>query len=87
MGFTGDASGKHLPANAYEMLVISLDQKDPLEKGMATHSNILPWRIPLRTLVGYSPQGRKELNMIEAIKHTCTHSAYKLNKQGDNIQP
>ena len=25
--------------------VQSLDQKDPLEKGMATHSDILAWRI------------------------------------------
>ena len=24
----------------------SLGQKDPLEKGMATHSSILAWRIP-----------------------------------------
>ena len=23
-----------------------LDQEDPLEKGMATHSSILAWRIP-----------------------------------------
>ena len=28
------------------MLVQSLGQKDPLEKGMATHSIILAWRIP-----------------------------------------
>ena len=26
--------------------VRSLDQEDPLEEGMATHSNILAWRIP-----------------------------------------
>ena len=26
--------------------VLSLGQEDPLEKGMATHSNILAWRIP-----------------------------------------
>ena len=26
--------------------VCSLSQKDPLDKGMATHSNILAWRIP-----------------------------------------
>ena len=26
------------------MRVQSLDQKDPLEKGMATHSSILAWR-------------------------------------------
>jgi len=26
--------------------VQSLDQEDPLEKGMVTHSSILAWRIP-----------------------------------------
>ena len=29
-----------------EMWVWSLDQEDPLEEDMITHSNILPWRIP-----------------------------------------
>ena len=24
----------------------SLDQEDPLEEGMATHSSVLAWRIP-----------------------------------------
>jgi hypothetical protein len=28
------------------MEVQSLSQEDPLEEGMATHSNILAWRIP-----------------------------------------
>ena len=28
------------------MWVQSLGQEDPLEKGMATHSSILAWRIP-----------------------------------------
>ena len=28
------------------MWVPSLDQEDPLEKGMATHSSILAWEIP-----------------------------------------
>ena len=28
------------------MQVLSLGQKDPLEKGMATQSTILAWRIP-----------------------------------------
>ena len=27
--------------------VQSLGQEDPLEKGMATHANILAWRIPM----------------------------------------
>ena len=29
-----------------EIRVLSLHQEDPLEEGMANHSNILPWRIP-----------------------------------------
>ena len=36
---------KKLPA-MQEIQVQSLDQEDPLEKGMATHSSILVWRIP-----------------------------------------
>ena len=36
---------KNLPA-VQETQVQSLGQKDPLEKGMATHSSILAWRIP-----------------------------------------
>jgi len=43
----------------------SLDQEDPLEKGMATHSSILAWEIPWTEEPGglYSPWGRKESNM------------------------
>jgi len=36
---------KNLPAKQ-EKWVHSLGQEDPLEKGMATSSNILAWRIP-----------------------------------------
>ena len=36
---------KNLPA-MHETQVLSPSQKDPLEEGMATHSSILPWRIP-----------------------------------------
>ena len=31
-----------------EMQIQSLGSEDPLEKGMATHSSILTWEIPLR---------------------------------------
>ena len=34
------------PAVMQETGVPSLSQEDPLEKGMATHSSILAWRIP-----------------------------------------
>ena len=36
---------KNLPA-MQETQVLSLSREDPLEKGMATHSSILAWRIP-----------------------------------------
>ena len=34
------------PLAMQETRVQSLGQEDPLEEGMATHSNILAWRIP-----------------------------------------
>ena len=37
-----------------ETWVLSLGLEDPLEKAMATHSCILAWRIPQRSLVGCS---------------------------------
>ena len=36
---------KNLPT-MQETQVRSLGQEDPLEKGMATHSSVLAWRIP-----------------------------------------
>ena len=40
-----DQMVKNLPA-IQETQVGSVGQEDPLEKGIATHSNILSWRIP-----------------------------------------
>ena len=36
---------KHLPT-MQETQVLSLDQEDPLEKEIATHSSTLAWKIP-----------------------------------------
>ena len=54
---------KNLPA-IQETWVWSLGQEDPLEKGMATHSSILAWRISwteepgeLHTVHGVSKSG------------------------------
>ena len=51
----------NLPAKQ-ETWVQSLGQKDPLKMEMATHSNILAWRIPW---------GRRESNKTEqlTLKH------------------
>ena len=37
-----------IPPAVQETQVQSLGQEDPLEKGMATHSSILAWKIPWR---------------------------------------
>ena len=45
---------KILPA-MWETQVQSLGREDPLEKGMATHSSILAWRIPWTEGPGKAP--------------------------------
>ena len=35
------------PPAMWETWVLSLGWEDPLEEGMATHSSILAWRIPM----------------------------------------
>ena len=70
---------KNLPAMR-ETWVWSLGWEDPLEKGKATHSNILAWRIPCL----YSPWGCKDygrdwttfthsLTTISPGFHSCIH--------------
>ena len=47
-----------------EMQVQSLGWEDPLEKGMATHSSILPWRIP-----GTEEPGGLQCMGSERVRH------------------
>ena len=44
-GFHGGSDGKESTCNVGDPSS-NLGREDPLEKGMATHSNILAWRIP-----------------------------------------
>ena len=44
MGFPSGSDGKESTCNAGDQFR-SLGQEDPLEKGIATHSSILAWRI------------------------------------------
>ena len=56
---------KNLPA-MQGTCVRSLGQEDPLEKGMATDSSILAWRIPgAGSLVGCCLWGRTESDTTE----------------------
>ena len=45
-GFPGGSDGKESACNAEDLGLIP-GLEDPLEEGMATHSSILAWRIPM----------------------------------------
>ena len=54
-GFSGGSYGKESTCNSGDQC-FAMGQEDPLEKGRATHSNILAWKILwTEDLVGYSP--------------------------------
>ena len=61
---------KRLPA-MWQTWVQSLGWEDPLEKGKATHSSVLAWRIHGL----YSPRGRKEWDTTERL-HFHFHYIY-----------
>ena len=56
---------KNLPAK-WETWVRFLGREDPLERGMATHSSILAWRIPWTEEPG-GPWGHKESDTTEQL--------------------
>ena len=59
LGFPGGSAGKESACNAGDLGSIP-GLGRPLEKGTATHSSILAWRIPWT-----SPWGRKESDKTE----------------------
>ena len=67
---------KRLPT-MQETRVQSLGREDLLEKEMATHSSVLAWKIHgQRSLLGYSPWGRKELDTTERLHFTSKKNKY-----------
>ena len=76
MGFPGGSVVENLPA-MQETQVRSLDQEDPLEKEMTTHSSILAWKIPWTE----EPGGLQSMvsqgvghNWVRACEHTRAHT-------------
>ena len=67
MGFPGGSDGKESACNGGDPGSIP-GSGSSLEKGMATHSSILAWRISwTEALKGYSPWGRKELERTKQL--------------------
>ena len=56
------------------MQVWSLGQEDPLEKGMATHSGILAWRIPWTEKLGGLQSMGPERVGHNWVTNTHTHT-------------
>ena len=57
-----------------EMLVWPMSQEDPVEKEMATWSNILAWKIPwTEELADYNPWGHKR------VRHNLVTKQYQCN--------
>ena len=72
-GFPGGSDIKNLPA-IQETQVQSLGQEDLLEKGMATHSSILAWRIPwTEEHHGLQSMGLQRIRH-DWLTHTQTHT-------------
>ena len=62
---------KNLPT-MQETQVQSVGREDPLEKGMATHSSILAWRIP-RT----EEPGRLQSRGLQRVRHNLATTTHK----------
>ena len=72
-GFPGSSVVKNLSA-MQETGIRSLGWENPLEKGMATHSSILAWRIPW-TEQATVHRVSKQLDMTEATENTHTEAS------------
>ena len=69
---------KYLPTMR-ETRIRSLGWEDPPEKGTATHSSILTWRIPWTEEPGeLQSMGRKESDRTEQLTHTYVHRFTKV---------
>ena len=65
---------KNLPA-MYEFQVRSLGLEDHLEKGMATHSSILAWRIPWT-----EEPGGLQSTRLQRVGHNRSNLAHTVEK-------
>ena len=73
---------KNVPA-MQDMWVQSLGQEDPPEKGKATHSSILAWRIPrMEEPGGLQPRGSQRGRQARA---TNTFTFYTLSSRKGNL--
>ena len=71
---------ENLPA-VQETRVLSVGQKDPLKKGVATHSSILAWRIPYSE----EPGGLQSMGSQSQTQLGDRHSHDHITRAGELI--
>ena len=78
---------KNLPA-MQKTWVQSLDQEDPLEQRVVTHSSVLAWRIPqTQEPGGLQSMGREDSDYTEQLTHTFSHRhKHKHEKQSQYLK-
>ena len=78
MGFPGGSYGKESACNLGDVGSIP-GSEDPLEEGMATHSSILAWRIPMDREASWAtvPWGLKESDTTECLCY-ITYNTYNI---------
>ena len=69
MGLPGGSDGEESACSARD-LVASLGWADPLEKGRATHSSLLAWRIPWTE----EPGGLQSMGLQSVRRDSVFHS-------------
>ena len=79
--FLGGSDGKESTCNAGDWGLI-LSQEDPLERGVATHSNILAWRISwTEEPCGLQSKGHKELGTTEWLNWVAKLSSISFHRK------
>ena len=86
-GVPSGSDGKESACNVEDTRVQSLGWEDPLEKGIATHSNILAWRVPRTEEPGRLQSiGCKELNVTELLTLPLSLQASTYSESSDAPQ-
>ena len=71
-----------------ETQIQSLGQEDHLEEKMATHSNILAWKIPwTEETCGLQSMGSQRVGHNRASEHTQTHLGCTPPVSKENLHP
>ena len=87
MGFPGGSSGKEPCCQCRghkEAQIPSLGWEDPLEEGMAIHSSILAWRIPLTEEPGRLQSTGSHRVGVDWRVLALMHPGRKIDKQRDD---